>query len=182
MNVRLALLATGLLLAASATPAMAQDADEAWCAGFVHYLSAETDAVLPAEAADSVRDGCIAYHRATDAPTTGATAEGPGPVVLTDAARIWCLEHDFNANHGGADHDDYDLVAEAAGSLEIPVPQPLLDYNLAFWFASHMDWQEDIPGDVVSVYIDWDLSGGRAEWRGSEGYARACMAAYELGS
>ena len=66
-------------------------------------------------------------------------AHSPGPVVLTDAARIWCLEHDLDANHGGADHDDYDLVAEAAGSLEIPVPQPLLDYNVAFWFASHME-------------------------------------------
>ena len=178
----LALFATGLLLAVSATPVMAQDADEEWCTGFVDYLSAETDAALPAEATDSVRDGCIAYLGATAGPATGATAEGPGSVVLTDAAQIWCSEHDYNANHGGVDYDDFDLVAEAAMSLDIPVPQPLVDYNLAFWFASHMDWQEDIPGDVVSVYVDWDLSGGRAEWRGSEGYARACMAAYELGS
>ena len=179
---RLAWLAVGLLVASSATPALAQDADEAWCTGLVAYLGAEADAALSGQVTESVRDGCIAYLRATGGPATDAAAEGTGPVVLTDAARIWCLDHDFNANHGGADHDDYDLVAEAAGSLEIPVPQPLLDYNLAFWFASHMDWQEDIPGDVVSVYIDWDLSGGRAEWRGSEGYARACMAAYELGS
>ena len=179
---RLAWLAVGLLVASSAMPALAQDADEDWCAGLVDYLGEEADPALSGEASDRVRAGCIAYLRATGGPATDATAEATGPIVLTDAATIWCSEHDFNANHGGADYDDYDLVAEAAGSLEIPVPQPLLDYNLAFWFASHMDWQEDIAGDVVSTYIDWDLSGGRAEWRGSEGYARACLAAYELGS
>ena len=78
MSMGLALLATGLLLAASAAPTMAQDADEAWCAGFVDYLSVETDAALPAEATASVRDGCIAYLGATDGPVAGATAEGPG--------------------------------------------------------------------------------------------------------
>lgn len=179
---RLALLATGLLLVVSAAPAVAQDANEEWCTGLVDYLSVETDAALSAEAMDSVRGGCVAYLSASGSPAASATAGDPGPVDLTDAAQIWCLDHDSNANHGGADHDDYDLVAEAAGSLEIPVPQPLVDYNLAFWFASHMDWQEDISEDVVSAYVDWDLSGGRAEWRGSEGYARACLAAYELGS
>jgi hypothetical protein len=182
MSMGLALLATGLLLSASATPAMAQDADEAWCAGFVDYLSAETDAALPVGATDSVRDGCIAYLGATAGPATGATAEGPGPAVLTDAARIWCSEHDYNANHGGVDYDDFDLVAEAAMSLDIPVPRPLVDYNVGFWFASHTDWAESIPEDVVSAWFDWDLGGGREEWRGSEGYARACMAAYELDS
>lgn len=182
MSMGLALLATGLLLAASATPALAQDADEAWCAGFVAYLGAKTDAVLSAAATESVLSGCIAYRRATDDPATGATAEDTGSVILTDAARIWCLEHDYNANHGGADHDDYDLVAEAAMSLDIPVPKPLLDYNNGFWFASHTEWAELIPEDIVSAYFDWDLSGGRAEWRSSDEYARACMAAYELGS
>ena len=178
---RLALVASALLLATSVAPAMAQDADEAWCAGFLDYLSAEADVTLPAQTTADVRVGCVAYLRATGAPVTDPTAEGQAPVVLSDAARIWCSEHDVNANRGGADHDDYDLVAEAAASLEIPVPQPLLDYNNAFWFASHMDWHELIPEDVVSAYFDWDMSGGRSEWRSSDGYARACSAAYELG-
>lgn len=178
---RVAWLAAGLLVAASATPALSQDADEAWCAGFVDYLGAEAAGVLSAEATESVLTGCIAYRRASGDPAMATTAEALGAIILTDAARIWCSEHDFNANHGGADHDDYDLVAEAAISLDIPVPQPLLDYNNGFWFASHTDWAEMIPEDVVSAYFDWDLSGGRKEWRGSEGYARACMAAYELG-
>jgi hypothetical protein len=178
---RLAWLAVGLIVAAVATPALSQDADEAWCAGFVDYLGAESDAALSTEAAERVLSGCIAYRRADSGPAPGAAAADPGPVILTDAARIWCSEHDFNANRGGADHDDYDLVAEAALSLDIPVPAPLLDYNNAFWFASHTDWAELIPEDIVSAYFDWDLDGGRSAWRGSDGYARACMAAYELG-
>ena len=178
---RLALVATVLLLATSVTPAMAQDADEAWCAGFLDYLSVETDVMLPVETTADLHDGCVAYLRAIGAPAVNATAAGEGPVVLSDAQRIWCSEHDINANHGGADHDDYDLVAEAATSLDIPVPQPLLDYNNAFWFASHMEWAELIPEDIVSAYFDWDMSGGRSDWRESDGYARACNAAYELG-
>jgi hypothetical protein len=178
---RLPLFAAGLLVVASATPAMSQDTDEAWCAGLVEYLGAEADALLSVEAVERVLSGCIAYRRVTDDPATDAAVGDPGPVILTDAARIWCSEHDFNANRGGADHDDYDLVAEAATSLDIPVPGPLLDYNNAFWFASHTDWAELIPEDIVSAYFDWDLDGGRAAWRESDGYARACMAAYELG-
>ena len=177
---RYAWLAAGLLVVVSAAPALAQDADEAWCTDLVAYLSAEADVALSAEATEGVLTGCIAYRRATGDPATGATTAGTGPVVLSDAARIWCSEHDFNANRGGADHDDYDLVAEAAISLDIPVPQPLLAYNNGFWFASHTDWTELIPADVVDAYFDWDLAGGRKEWRESEGYARACMAAYEL--
>jgi hypothetical protein len=57
-----------------------------------------------------------------------------------------------------------------------------VDDNVGFWFASHTDWAESIPKDVVSAWFDWDMDGGREEWRGSEGYARACMAAYELDS
>ena len=178
---RVACLLVGLLVAVPAAPVVAQDADEAWCTGLVEYLGAEMDPALSAQAMESVLSGCIAYRLATDGPATGANGEGPGPVALTDAARIWCSEHDFNGNHGGADHDDYDLVAEAAISLDIPVPQPLLDYNNAFWFASHTDWAELIAEDIVSAYFDWDLDGGRAAWRDSEGYARACLAAYELG-
>ena len=138
-------------------------------------------AALTPEAADGVVSGCIAYLREAGAPPVTTTAEGQSPVELTDAARIWCSEHDVNANHGGADHDDYDLVAEAALSLDIPVPQPLLDYNNGFWFASHADWETLIPEDIVSAYFDWDLEGGRKAWRESDGYARACVAAYELG-
>jgi hypothetical protein len=178
---RLPLLAAGLLVAASATPALSNDTDQAWCAGLVAYLGAEADATISAEETERVLSGCIAYRRATDDPVTVATAQDPGTVILTDAARIWCSEHDFNANRGGADRDDYDLVAEAATSLDIPVPGPLLDYSNAFWFASHTDWAELIREDIVSGYFDWDLDGGRAAWRESDGYARACMAAYELG-
>ena len=106
----------------------------------------------------------------------GATAS-PAP-SLSDAARLWCLDHDHGQNGFGTVPDTYDLVTEAANKLGIAFPKVVTDYDAAWRVMSASGGTTASPADLASAYVAFVAGDGIKTWRASPDYTRACAAAF----
>jgi hypothetical protein len=93
-----------------------------------------------------------------------------GP-ALSDAARIWCLEHDTTSPNPALVGAGDDAVLQAADALGIEVPPEVEAANRAFLL--YQMGNDDLSG-VPEGWTDV-----RDQWRTTADYARACSAAFE---
>ena len=98
------------------------------------------------------------------------TACGGGSAELTDAQRVWCLDHDLE-NDGTGNYGDSAVVI-AAQRLDISIPESVETTEILQEFerGGSSRTASDIPPNYMA-----DLE----QWRTTGDYARACVAAYE---
>ncbi len=106
------------------------------------------------------------------------SAETPAP-TLSDAAKLWCLNHDQGQNGFGTVPDTFDQVTAAANELGIAFPKAVTDYDAAWRAMSGSGGTATIPDSVASAYVTFSTGVGIKTWRASPEYARACTAAFE---
>ena len=90
-----------------------------------------------------------------------ACGGGSAPASLTDAERLWCVDHAMN----GLNYADGDLVDRAALSLNLVPGARTTEDVRAYWVKIGV-------GDQSTAMIDWPF-------RKDPSYVRACQAAYE---
>jgi hypothetical protein len=94
---------------------------------------------------------------------------------MSDAARLWCLDHDQSASgYPPGTGSDYrtNLVSRAAQSLGIPVPARIAQDEADFAL-----WQLSGWADSAAPNVD-GFHDALVAWRTTTEYARACNAAF----